>query len=201
MCVCVQTVIVQCLFSEHISPAHVRRAASGSRCSVVYSKLFIVNVSVSPHCTKMQHRTPFGPQHTPTTREVDWMNGSQYNTNAYRQTDAQRFLPLLERRICPAPPFEASNILCSLLPKLRSSKNGIRTSPTALTGDFRKHSGPTPADDMAAQTITDCGNFTLDFKKHGFCASPLFLQTQCKMYFHLKRELRTTDQQSSFFSL
>ncbi len=30
---------------------------------------------------------------------------------------------------------------------------------------------------MAAQIITDCGNFTLDFKQHGFCASPLFLQT------------------------
>ncbi len=27
----------------------------------------------------------------------------------------------------------------------------------ALTVDFRKHSGPTPAEDMAAQTITDCG--------------------------------------------
>ncbi len=47
----------------------------------------------------------------------------------------------------------------------------------ALTVDFRKHSGPTPADDMAAQIITDYGNFTLDFKQHGFCASPLFLQT------------------------
>ncbi len=47
----------------------------------------------------------------------------------------------------------------------------------ALTVDFRKHSEPTPADDMAAQIITDCGNFTLDFKQHGFCASPLFLQT------------------------
>ncbi len=30
---------------------------------------------------------------------------------------------------------------------------------------------------MAPQTITDCGNFTLDLKQHGFCASPLFLQT------------------------
>ncbi len=30
---------------------------------------------------------------------------------------------------------------------------------------------------MAAQIITDCGNFTLDFKQHGCCASPLFLQT------------------------
>ncbi len=30
---------------------------------------------------------------------------------------------------------------------------------------------------MAAQIITDCGNFTLDFKQQGFCASPLFLQT------------------------
>ncbi len=47
----------------------------------------------------------------------------------------------------------------------------------ALTVDFRKHSGSTPADDMTAQIITDCGNFTLDFKKHGFCASPFFLQT------------------------
>ncbi len=28
--------LVQCQFSEHISPARVRRAASGSRCSVVY---------------------------------------------------------------------------------------------------------------------------------------------------------------------
>ncbi len=27
------------------------------------------------------------------------------------------------------------------------------------------------------QNITDCGNLTLDFKQHGFCASPLFLQT------------------------
>ncbi len=47
----------------------------------------------------------------------------------------------------------------------------------ALTVDFRKHSRPTLADDMAAQIITDCGNFTLDFKQHGLCASPLFLQT------------------------
>ncbi len=47
----------------------------------------------------------------------------------------------------------------------------------ALTVDFRKHSGPTPADDMAAQIITDCAYFTLNFKQHGFCASPLFLQT------------------------
>ncbi len=47
----------------------------------------------------------------------------------------------------------------------------------ALTVDFRKHSVPTPSDDMAAQIITDCGNLTLDFKQHGFCAYPLFLQT------------------------
>ncbi len=47
----------------------------------------------------------------------------------------------------------------------------------ALTVDFREHIGPTPADDMTAQIITDCGNFTLDFKQHGFFASPLFLQT------------------------
>ncbi len=41
-----------------------------------------------------------------------------------------------------------------------------------LTLDLKKHSGPTAADDMAPQTITDCGNFTLDLKQRGFCASP-----------------------------
>ncbi len=46
-----------------------------------------------------------------------------------------------------------------------------------LTVDFRKHIGPTSADNMAAQIITDCWNFTLDFKQHGFCTAPLFLQT------------------------
>ncbi len=68
----------------------------------------------------------------------------------------------------------------------------------ALTVDFRKHSGPTPADDMAAQIITDCGNFTLDFKQHGICASPLFLQTlgpcfQMKCKILLSSEKRTLD--------
>ncbi len=42
---------------------------------------------------------------------------------------------------------------------------------TALTVDFRKHSGPTPADNMSAQII--CGNFTMDFNQHGFCLSTL----------------------------
>ncbi len=68
----------------------------------------------------------------------------------------------------------------------------------ALTVDFRKHSGPTLADDMAAQIITDCGNFTLDFKQHGFCASPLFLQIlgpwfPNKMQNLLSSEKRTLD--------
>ncbi len=58
----------------------------------------------------------------------------------------------------------------------------------------------------AAQIITDCGNFTLDFKQHGFCASPLFLQTlrpwfpNEMQYLLLKRGLWTTEQQSSSFS-
>ncbi len=58
---------------------------------------------------------------------------------------------------------------------MKCSKTSWYTA--VLTLDLRKHSGPTPADDMAPQTITDCGNFTLDLKQHGFCASPLFLQT------------------------
>ncbi len=59
----------------------------------------------------------------------------------------------------------------------RRRKHEVLWYMAALTVDFRKHSGPTPADDMAAQIITDCGNFTLDFKQRGLCASPLFLQT------------------------
>ncbi len=32
---------------------------------------------------------------------------------------------------------------------------------------FQKHNGPTPADDIAPQIITDCGNLTLDLNKLG----------------------------------
>ncbi len=79
----------------------------------------------------------------------------------------------------------------------------------ALTVDFRKHSGPTPADDMAAQIITDCGNFTRNFKQHGFCASPLFFQTlgpffPNKMLNLLSSEKRILDNWATvqfFFSL
>ncbi len=43
---------------------------------------------------------------------------------------------------------------------------------------FQKNNGPTPADDIAPQIITDCGNLTLDFMQLGLWASPPFLQTQ-----------------------
>ncbi len=42
---------------------------------------------------------------------------------------------------------------------------------------FKKHNGSKPADDIAPQIITDCGNLTLDFKQLGLWASPPFLQT------------------------
>lgn len=34
-----------------------------------------------------------------------------------------------------------------------------------LTFDLLKHNAPTPADDLAPQTITDCGNFPLELKQ------------------------------------
>ncbi len=37
----------------------------------------------------------------------------------------------------------------------------------AVTLVFKKHNGPTPADDIAPQIITECGNLTLDFKQLG----------------------------------
>ncbi len=42
---------------------------------------------------------------------------------------------------------------------------------------FKKHNGPTLADDIAPQIITDCANLTLDFKQLGLLASPPLLQT------------------------
>ncbi len=47
----------------------------------------------------------------------------------------------------------------------------------AMTLVFKKHNGPTPADDITPQIITDCGNLTLDFKQLGLWASSPFLQT------------------------
>ncbi len=64
-----------------------------------------------------------------------------------------------------------------------------------LTLDLIKHNEPTPADVTASQFITDLGNFTLDFKQLGFCASPVFLQTL--IYKWNVKGLRTTEQQSS----
>ncbi len=46
-----------------------------------------------------------------------------------------------------------------------------------MTLVFKKHNGPTPADDIVPQIITNCGNLTLDFKQLGLWASPPFLQT------------------------
>ncbi len=46
-----------------------------------------------------------------------------------------------------------------------------------MTLVFKQHNGPTPADNIAPQIITDCGNLTLDFKQLGLWASPPFLQT------------------------
>ncbi len=62
---------------------------------------------------------------------------------------------------------------------------------------------------MASQIITDCGNFTLDFKQHGLCTShsssrlsDLDFQIKCTINFLMKRGLWTTEQQSQFiFSL
>ncbi len=59
---------------------------------------------------------------TPAMREVDWMNGSRHNKNANRQTYAQRFLPLLERKICSGPSlrsFEYSMLIYTEASKLK----------------------------------------------------------------------------------
>ncbi len=71
----------------------------------------------------------------------------------------------------------------------------------ALTVDFRKHSGPTPADDMAAQIITDCGNITLDFKLHGFCVSPFISKWNAKFTFIWKEDFEPPSNSPVIFLL
>ncbi len=74
---------------------------------------------------------------------------------------------------------------------------------------FKKHNGPTPADDIVPQIITDCGNLTLDFKQLGLWASPPFLQTLGPWFPNeiqnfLSSEKRTLDHWATvqfFFSL
>ncbi len=74
---------------------------------------------------------------------------------------------------------------------------------------FQKHNGPTPADDIAHQIITDCGNLTLDFMQLGLWGSPPFLQTLGPWFPNeiqnlLSSEKRTLDHWATvqfFFSL
>ncbi len=47
----------------------------------------------------------------------------------------------------------------------------------AVTLVFKKLNGPTPADDIAPQIITDCRSLTLDFKQLGLRASSTFYHT------------------------
>ncbi len=68
------------------------------------------------------------------------------------------------------------------LHKVGQQQESMKCSKTSwymavLTLDLRKHNGPTPADDMAPQTITDCGKLYTGPQATWFCASPLFLQT------------------------
>ncbi len=100
--------LVQCLFSEHLSPACVRRAA----CAVLYfiKSLLILNVAC-PYCTKVRDCN-WVRSNTPTMREVDWMNGSRHNKNANRQTDRRTEIPAFIREEYEPPPSEASNIRC-----------------------------------------------------------------------------------------
>ncbi len=42
---------------------------------------------------------------------------------------------------------------------------------------LKKHNEPTPADDIAPQIITHCGNLTRDFKQLGLWASPPYSRT------------------------
>ncbi len=77
--------------------------------------------------TKCDTALSWVSRNTPATLEVDWMNGSQHNK---KQTDAQRFLLLLERNVfSPLPPkLWIFNVY--YYRSFEAQKNGILTSPT-----------------------------------------------------------------------
>ncbi len=78
----------------------------------------------------MRHCTPLGPQQHTRHAWSHWMNGSRHNKNANRQTEAQRFLLLLERRICSAPSLQSFEYSVLITTEASKLKKGIRTSPT-----------------------------------------------------------------------
>ncbi len=55
----------------------------------------------------------------------------------------------------------------------------------------KKQNGPTTADDIAPQIITECGNLTLDFKQ--LWASPPFLQTLGPWFFKWNNEIKLNE--------
>ncbi|MEQ2241352.1 hypothetical protein ILYODFUR_024452 [Ilyodon furcidens] len=72
-------------------------------------------------------------------------------------------------------------------------KAGINSLGSVAGYQALDHSGPTPANDIALQVITDCGSIALDLEQLRLCASQLFFQTldivfqiKCKIYFDLK---------------
>ncbi|CAJ0938183.1 unnamed protein product, partial [Ranitomeya imitator] len=98
-------------------------------------------------------------------------------------------------------------------PKSLSAEGSMKGSniswlTAVLTLVLIKHSGPTPADDMAPQTIIDCGDFTLDLQQLGLwplhSSSRLWdfdFQMKCKIYFHLNTTPWTTDNSPVLFLL
>ncbi len=61
-------------------------------------------------------------------------------------------------------PIRRSSDVTSPFPS-SGNEGYIRNRDVTLV--FKKHNGPTPADEIAPQIITDCGNITLDFKQLG----------------------------------
>ncbi len=94
--------LVQCLFSEHLSPACVRRAA----CAVLYfiKSLLILNMSRVHIAPKCETAIGSAATHPPCVKSIGWTVLDIIKMQTDRQTDAQRFLPLLEKNMSPLPP-------------------------------------------------------------------------------------------------
>ncbi len=124
--------LVQCPFLEHKpSPHEARRFRLALFCSLlkVYS-FWTCCVSIL-HQNATLHSLGSTATHPPCVKSIGWtvLDIIKMHTDRQIHTEIPAF-------IRSAPPSEASNIRCWLLPKLRSSKNGIRTRPTSFTHQY-----------------------------------------------------------------
>ncbi len=104
----------------------------------LFCSLLILNMSHVHIAPKCDTALPLVRQQHTRHAWSHWMNGSRHTKNANRQTYAQRFLLLLERRKCSAPLPPKLRIFGVDYTEASKLKNGIQTSPKLNTLSLKR---------------------------------------------------------------